>query len=508
MKLRVLALFTRALRIEARSHWTYLVRVVLLGVLVLALAETWDRAHYGSALGLRFFEDVMYANLLGLTLAGLVFFASAVSEEKEAQTLGLLRMTGLSALVLLLGKSTSRVLTAVELLLVQMPFTLLAVALGGMMPRQVAASYIALAAYLVFLANLALLFSVIVRRTYHASVLTGAALFVLLIVCAFHPWLSPIERIDDVLRAGWAGSFVSVQTWTNVGAGVGLFLLAWMLFDPCTRREGEGGARRRLLARLRVRWFAPGRAWSGPACVTWKDYHFFAPGPLSAVLWPLLIVAGFGVVVWLVPYGPDSWEELRVGFASVAIMASPGLLVLGTGWLVARTLQGEVRARTLPALVLTPLTFGQILRRKGTAVWLGIKPLIVLFLLGLALLTPEWAERLDDELRRALRWGVGRWVENVVEEGMPFVFFGAYQAVLYVLLVAYLALRVRHGPVVLAVSAQIGMFVLWVILFEEIDHMVRWDEIWFVLLNYAACVPIFILLALGFGKRLHRAIAA
>ena len=58
---------------------------------------------------------------------------SAEAEEKEEQTLGLLRMTGLNALSILLGKSTSRLLGALLLLLAQFPFTIFAITLAHLL---------------------------------------------------------------------------------------------------------------------------------------------------------------------------------------------------------------------------------------------------------------------------------------------------------------------------------------------------------------------------------------
>ena len=58
-----------------------------------------------------------------------------MAEEKEEQTLGLLRMTGLSPLSILLGKSTSRLCGALLLLAAQFPFTIFAVTLGGRVAR-------------------------------------------------------------------------------------------------------------------------------------------------------------------------------------------------------------------------------------------------------------------------------------------------------------------------------------------------------------------------------------
>jgi ABC-type Na+ efflux pump permease subunit len=119
----------------------------------------------------------------------LSYFSSAITEEKEEMTLGLLRMTNLNPLSILLGKSTSRLCGALLLLAAQLPFTLLAVAFGGISTRQIMAAYCTLAAYILLLSNLALLFSVTARRTAAAAFFTGLMLFIYLVGYAILPGL-------------------------------------------------------------------------------------------------------------------------------------------------------------------------------------------------------------------------------------------------------------------------------------------------------------------------------
>src|SRR5439155_21710329 len=121
---------------------------------------TQESMRWLGAPGLRFFQAVVQINFFFITLAGVGYFASAITEEKEEMTLGLLRMTSLNPLSILLGKSTSRVFGAVLLLLAQFPFTLLAVSLGGVSVAQVMAVYCTLGAYVFLLSNVALFCSV------------------------------------------------------------------------------------------------------------------------------------------------------------------------------------------------------------------------------------------------------------------------------------------------------------------------------------------------------------
>src|SRR5262249_47455071 len=125
-----------------------------------------------------------WLNMVLISLAGISFFATAITEEKEEDTLGLLKMAGIDPVGILLGKSTSRLLGAALLLLVQFPFTLLAITLGGVTLGQVLAAYFSLTAYMVLLANVGLLCSVVFQRGGMASIITGLVLVVYLLAGA------------------------------------------------------------------------------------------------------------------------------------------------------------------------------------------------------------------------------------------------------------------------------------------------------------------------------------
>ena len=179
MKLPALALFERALRLEPRSAPVCWARAGLLGVILFVLFPIQSMAQVGwyGAPGLRFLQEMVWVNLVFITLAGLSYFASAITEEKEEMTLGLLRMTDLNPIAILLGKSTSRLIGALLLLLVQLPFVLLAVTLGGVSLPQILAAYGTLLTYMFLLCNLALLASVVFRNT---SAAAAVSLFLLL----------------------------------------------------------------------------------------------------------------------------------------------------------------------------------------------------------------------------------------------------------------------------------------------------------------------------------------
>ena len=168
----VFALLFRSLRMDSRSVRIHLQWFCQLAVIYLALWSAQEMSGLFGAPGQIFFRYVVYLNAAFVTLLGVGFFSSAITEEKEEDTLGLMTMAGISPLGILLGKSTSRLFQVLLLLAIQYPFTLLAVTLGGLVPGQITSAYMSLFAYTILLANVGLLNSVVCRRSRDSAGLT------------------------------------------------------------------------------------------------------------------------------------------------------------------------------------------------------------------------------------------------------------------------------------------------------------------------------------------------
>jgi ABC-type transport system involved in multi-copper enzyme maturation permease subunit len=311
---KTLALTLRSIREDARLLRTHLFRLFLLAIIVWFLVLTqWDDLGVGAP-GLEFFSYVTYLDFFFMTLAGIGFFASAITEEKEEMTLGLLRMAGIGPMALLAGKMLPRLLGAVLLLSVQFPFTLLAITLGGVSLAQVAAAYCTLFTYTLMLAGVALFCSVACRLTKTAALWTSVIIGLFLFV----PWwfrnvlgwtatgaitaviedtfdvlyqASPMYRLGDIISTGflmnakgldgWAFGF---QAMTNSGAAVGFFLLSWLTFNWFNRDERSSSPSRGLILQSssRLRQLTGGRVWGN--ALFWKDLQFLSGGPLMVVL--------------------------------------------------------------------------------------------------------------------------------------------------------------------------------------------------------------------------------
>ena len=472
----LLALFIRSLREDSRLKFTYFARAGLVLVLLLFLFTTQTTMGWMNAPGMQFFGTVVGVDLCFVVLAGVSYFASAISEEKEEMTLGLLRMTNLNPLSILLGKSTSRLCTAVLLFAAQIPFTLLAITLGGVSLVQICAAYVAIGAFLVFVSNLALLASVLCRRTGTAAVLTGLALLFFFAIVPVANWFaqmpvrfglvkesnswtaafdafaefakgaSPFWRVTKILSTGFAESAFSFQVWSNLAMGLVFFLLAWVVFEKFCGEQKESAPGRVGVARARGRWRAlsPGRAWT--AALAWKDFYFTTGGKL----WILIKLAIYGTPLiamrcWPAELGgPPSWKNFGAGMFWFMLL----FIFVELAFAAASIFRNEHQGQTLSSLAMLP----QGIRRVAYEKLFGVLPSLAAAGFYLALSLPLVAGPFTNDMTELL--GKNYALETI----LGFVFTGA-QCVFFLHLVAMLSLYVKRGALPLAVGIHIVLLI-------------------------------------------------
>lgn len=460
-----LAMLHRALRLDARLLRTHLFRF---GFALLIYAGLWWAMFMSSrtlmgAPGLKLFQTLTYLNVALIALAGISFFATAITEEKEEETLGLLQLAGLDPVGILLGKSTSRLVGAILLLLVQFPFTLLAITLGGVTIRQVLAAYCSLTAFMVLLANVGLLCSVACRRGGTAS----AATLLFLIGYAFAgpailgiqlglvnggvippkggiagtldraaAWCqdaSIFKRVADIMETGFADSPVGFQVLVSLaGAGI-CFGVAWAGFHRFTRdTKIARGRQKDLLARL----IAVGRSRrSRPVKhpLAWKEFHFAAGGmPVQIVKFVL-----YGLVTAAVFWSAEryySYPFAEAGkFVAVAMLAA---IVIESSVYASLVFHDEWRDRSLPVLSMLPIRVPTIIWSKIAGCAPALIPALFWMFAG-CLIWPDGVSEILKSLYLPSRW------------------FFALVLALYLTLTAFFSLVVRWGalPLALAVMA-------------------------------------------------------
>lgn len=480
-----LALLNRTLQSEARNWTTHLVRAAVALVVLLAL---WRSSTTGSldaheSAGRQFFSSIIWWNAILLTLYGCYFFGSAITEEKEASTLPMLRMTDLSAASILLGKSSARMFSVLLLLALQIPFAMLAVTLGGVSTLQIYAAYAALLAHFVFLANLALLASTLSYTVRGAAMMTSSVLVLMLLLPGLwetykltHPGLSlewadslaeeilqqsVYTQLNGILQVGFDGEVVSKQVIGNLLLGLVLFLTSWVGFDRWTARikaPAASGWRRMgvwLSKRFGKRPTSNPRDASGdrPARAG-RQTEVWTFSPLA---WKEFRANGGRTTFWMKTLGYSAlFIGLPVAFeldfdqARGFVASIGGMIWLLEASLVAdRLLANEIKQQTLPLLCMLP---------QGRASWCAGK--VLGGLVALLPITVWWGG--------ALLLGLGelRWEYMDAEDfvlGCTIVAMLATLFAAYLHLVSYLSLVTRFAiPIAVAIVWMGGGF--WIFL--------------------------------------------
>ena len=409
----VLALLTRSLRQDARQLKNHVFRLTFVVFIYLSLMQSMLFFNFVGAPGLQFFISIATLNAVFITCAGIGFFATAISEEKEEEVIGLLLMAGLNPVGILLGKSTSRLIQAAFLLLVQFPFMLLAVTLGGITPHQILAAYASLLAFMVMLANIALFWSTVCRRGGTAAGMTTICLVVYAAVpriatqtlgylnsagrsrpsATFTQYLQWCEKscsywqLGQIMTTGFADPVMSVQVISNLLIGVGCFLLSWLLFSRFNSQTTGANDGRGMVAKStgRVRFFAPGRAWSLP--LVWKDFQFVAGGLRFATVKFTGYVLVFAAFVYYGVRSNIAWTETCSNYISLMVWA----VVIEASILSSRIFHDEIRLQTMSSLMMLPRSLSWIGHSKALGCLIGLLPSIIclcsstLFLPGLDL---------------------------------------------------------------------------------------------------------------------------
>ena len=455
----ILALFVRSMREDNRRITTYLVRFVVILLVLLVVGINHRTYRYGGgAPGLYVFQAVTMLNVAFICLVRLGYFRTAITEEKEDGTLGLLRMTNMSPLSILLGKSTSRLISFLILLATQLPFVTLAVALGGVSLNQIFTCYAILGAFTFLLSNLSLLFSVIFRRT--SSVVTWTVLVLLFVTfgfwvigaalleltgtdCGFHTlagWVQMASPTTALIQAFslQSDSFSLFQPISNVVIGAIFFLASWALFDVFNQGEGRGAtpaASRRKDVTSTTKNPSQLNRIPRPAdfAVTWREFYFQCGG-MSRLLLSFLLIAILigGMIAFSASVGATISRD---DFAIMCLYI--GFLSAGIRWMfeLGNLFKYERLNQTWASLTLLPKSIQRIAYEKVLASAISILPGLLIAGFGFVLLIDELRPHVFSEDLFLLLLYTAVWI-----------IFGSH-------LIVYLSLWLRWGAVPLAVMS-------------------------------------------------------
>ena len=459
----VLALLERSWRVDARAWGQHLIRLgLVVGIYVALSVAVYTSASVGAP-GLRFLSYIVHLNLVFITLTGVGFFSTAISEEKEEETLGLMLMAGISPIGILLGKSIGRLTQMVLLIAVQYPFTLLAVTMGGVTSIQVWAIYAAMFAYLFMLSGIGLCCSTLNHR--NRTAVTWTAAFVA-IYFAFPPfmirlillpnglttlfpefvaWVDEscvVYRLKSILASGFQETMFSRQVISNMVIGAIGYFLSVILFGLAVRVPSTESTSRGLLKQTRGRmpFDSPGRPTINP--FVWKDFYFIGGGPSGLVFRVALIVFSYLIVCDVTNrlgggwnWGPPNWGTATGTFISLMMFA----VTLDAGQLMSRCLGEEIRGQTLGSLLTLPHSTLEILYSKLLGVLLAWLPGPTAIVLTLFLTS------------KGLNCAHAFWEYT----GTMLLFAVHFVLVPHVATVA--ALRVRWGELALGIGTSIGV---------------------------------------------------
>lgn len=364
----------QSLMTESRRKGAHVIRFGLVAVLYMALTQA--SLSVSGAAGLPLFHTQLLITAFYLTMNTVFGFSQVISEEKEEETLGLLRLADISPLSIILGKMAGRLTDASLLLILQFPFTIVALTLGGISWVQIIAAYVALGTYLWLLATLGLVASV-VQPTGGAAARWTAIPIAIYVIPPCLAWLDPIRWavVTDVYRLfslPMRLTDVTVsdfnESWWCSAVGFGLVMglifvgWAWWVFDRPLRPE-----RPRVEQRPRSAQRMSMRAWERP--VVWREFEFLTGGTrwlvmrtaahLSIVLVMLVTSSHFGFAF--------AWSSIFAGLYGL----------LDGSWLVSRLFRDEIHDRTWSALVQSPNTIPQLVLDKFSGWLLGVTPSIV-----------------------------------------------------------------------------------------------------------------------------------
>jgi hypothetical protein len=315
-----------------------------------------------TATGLSMFSSITALNIFFITILGISMFSTVITEEKEVNALNLLLMTGITPFALIFSKSFSKLLIGSMFLLVQVPFTFLAVTLGGISLTQIVAVYVSLFAYTFLICYISLFASVISRTSFEAAFVA----FLFFLVILFIPWgfidVTPIKSVSSILTNTYSGGVIGRQFLSDIVLGLCFFVASLALFNYCSRRQAVRGEGHSLFGRRcgGSGVFKVGRCWND--CVTWKDFHFFSGGAKGLVFRSLLLIITIAILDGVHYF--DTGTFVFMHFIDFVFFTSSAFLVIDLISFAAKVFRSEINGKTLPVLMVLPHSVKRIFYMK------------------------------------------------------------------------------------------------------------------------------------------------
>lgn len=361
-------------------------------------------------------------NLYFVTWGGALLFAPVIAEEKEAGTLGLLRMTGIGPAALILGCFLPKLIQIGLILVVQFPMFCLTVTLGGVDWSHVWAAVLVIATQLVFVASGSVLSSVLFRTSGRA--IAGVIIASLLWSNLSRPVLGALggtwtrfslfHHVQLMQGSGASSQGVELAVALHLGLSVGFLLLAIGLFDRFNLHKISGEPAQSLWQRCRtyfrkralessqratvlegafpatehssgVRWGQRPAVAVWQNSLAWKEFTFLGGGRFGFWLRSGVAIGGLLAVCTMYD-APSSWVGESILNYSLWVLAADLI------YLTVNLFGAEVRSQTWETLQTLPVPLGVICRQKilGAAIHLIPWATAAAMGAGMAGLPGEW----------------------------------------------------------------------------------------------------------------------
>ena len=454
------ALLVRALRVDSRSTRVFVVYFLMQLSTLASLYKAQAMQNYTGAPGKDLFSSTVWMNGFAILLVSCTYFASAITEEKEETTLGLLKMAGIGPLTLILGKGLPRLMHVLIILAMQIPFALLAITLGGIRFNQILAGNMTLLAFAIMGFGLAMFASVACRTSRGANslslffmilVLSASALFTVLkflavqlfsvrlpefteSISAFLSSISPIGRVETVLLTSYSGEVFHMQQIVHCGLGLVGIVGSVLIFERATRNMVPVAPLRTKSSRKRETIFRPSRPWKN--ALAWKDFSFGRMcgrgGLIGRLLFYPFLTLGFVALGSI-----NSGFDIQAFFWTLMIVSLVGALLEIVG-IFGRFLKTEIQENTWSTLFMMPVSLRRIVWSKFLGQFALAVPALIWAAVGCSGVFSV------SDVVKSIAWTFEEPVFYAYAPAIPLSF------ALFVALTTYLSLSMRWGAAVVA----------------------------------------------------------
>jgi len=432
-------IFEKELRVSSRRKRNYVLRSVYIASLTVFLVVAWlQKAQYVSSSGLYMSSRLAAAGKLIIVtivwfqfcitqVLAVIMLSTAIGEEIYLRTLGVLMTTPITGLQIVLGKLFSKLLQLILLLAISLPLLAIVRVFGGVPWDYIISSLCITLTTIIFYGSLSLFFSIFNRRAYVVIILTGLVLAVLfglllflyMLIFSVFPWGIPWSRqadasitiffhlnpymmlalnTDVMLNPGLAGRVSSswpLHCVIMLAASSVILFVSVLLIRKIALAGAFGfpNILRRLLnppdvdsVKSKVSSESSGqiRLIKGPP-VVWKELKSRVSSRERLFVAVIIgLELALIVAMYLFPVVEDIFGAQKTYMLYICIFIGLGLLTVTIFPVVSIT--SEKEAKTLPLLLVTPLSGWQILTgkfvgvlRRSLFVWLLLFVYIGLF---------------------------------------------------------------------------------------------------------------------------------